>query len=70
MHVQQERLKGYISKMDPAGDEGRDGIAAAGGLISELYLKQREIRAEFHERFEEFSGSDMKNLFDNLFSGN
>ena len=70
MHVQQERLKGYISKMDPAAVEGRDGIAAAGGLISELYLKQREIRSEFHERFEEFSGGDMKYLFDNLFSGN
>jgi len=70
MHVQQERLKGYIPGMDPAADEGRDGIAAAGGLISELYLKQREIRSEFHERFEEFSGSEMKSLFDNLFSGN
>jgi CHAD domain-containing protein len=70
MHVQQERLKGYIPGMDPAADEGRDGIAAAGGLISELYLKQREIRSEFHERFGEFSGSEMKSLFDNLFSGN
>ncbi len=70
MHVQQERLKGYIPGMDPAADEGRDGIAAAGGLISELYLKQREIRSEFHERFEEFSGGEMKSLFDNLFSGN
>lgn len=70
MHVQQERLKGYISKLDPAAEEGRDSIAAAGGLISELYLKQREIRSEFHGRFEEFSGSEMKSLFDNLFSGN
>lgn len=70
MHVQQERLKGYISKLDPAAEEGRDGIAAAGGLISELYLKQREIRSEFHGRFEEFSGGEMKSLFDNLFSGN
>jgi CHAD domain-containing protein len=70
MHVQQERLKGYISKLDPAAEEGRDGIAAAGGLISELYLKQREIRSEFHERFEEFSGGEMKSLFENLFSGN
>jgi CHAD domain-containing protein len=70
MHVQQERLKGYISKLDPAAEEGREGIAAAGGLISELYLKQREIRSEFHEKFEEFSGGEMKSLFDNLFSGN
>lgn len=70
MHVQQERLKGYISKMDPAAEKGRDGIAAAGGLISELYLKQREIRSLFHERFEEFSGGEMKSLFENLFSGN
>ncbi|MEW6143931.1 MAG: CHAD domain-containing protein [Thermodesulfobacteriota bacterium] len=70
MHVQQERLKGYISKMDPAAEEGRDSIAAAGGLISELYLKQKELRAEFHARFEEFSGDDMKALFEKLFSGN
>jgi CHAD domain-containing protein len=70
MHVQQERLKGYISKMDPSESEGRDSIAAAGGLISELYLKQKELRAEFHARFEEFSGDDMKALFEKLFSGN
>jgi CHAD domain-containing protein len=70
MHVQQERLKGYIPMMDPSESEGRDSIAAAGGLISELYLKQKELRAEFHARFEEFSGGDMKALFEKLFSGN
>ncbi len=70
MYVQQERLKGYISKIDPAESEGRESIAAAGGLISELYMRQREIRAEFHERFGEFSGGDMKELFDKLFSDN
>jgi hypothetical protein len=56
--------------MDPSESEGRDSIAAAGGLISELYLKQKELRAEFHARFEEFSGGDMKALFEKLFSGN
>ncbi len=70
MHVQQERLKGYISKMDASEDEGRESIAAAGGLISELYMKQKQIRSEFHGRFEEFAGEEMKELFDDLFSGN
>ena len=69
MHVQQERLRGYISKMDSSERAGYS-IAAAGGLISELYMRQREIRSEFHARFEEFSGGDMKGLFDKLFSGN
>jgi CHAD domain-containing protein len=70
MHVQQERLKGYISKMKASEDEGRESIAAAGGLISELYMKQKEIRSEFHGRFGEFAGVEMRELFDNLFSGN
>lgn len=70
MHVQQERLKGYISKMDASENEGRESIAAAGGLISELYMKQKQIRSEFHGRFGEFAGEEMKELFDNLFSGN
>lgn len=70
MHVQQERLKGYISKMNASESGGRESIAAAGGLISELYMKQKEIRSEFHGRFAEFAGEEMKELFDNLFSGN
>ncbi|MCI0481614.1 MAG: CHAD domain-containing protein, partial [Candidatus Dadabacteria bacterium] len=70
MHMQQERLKGYISKMNASENEGRDSIAAAGGLISELYMKQKQIRSEFHGRFGEFAGEEMKELFDNLFSGN
>ena len=70
MHVQQERLKGYISKMDASESGGRESIAAAGGLISELYMKQKEIRSEFHGRFGEFAGEEMRELFDNLFSGN
>ena len=70
MYVQQERLKGYISKMNASESGGRESIAAAGGLISELYMKQKEIRSEFHGRFGEFSGEGMRELFDNLFSGN
>ncbi|HSC34998.1 MAG TPA: CHAD domain-containing protein [Thermodesulfobacteriota bacterium] len=70
MHMQQERLKGYISKINASENEGRESIAAAGGLISELYMKQKQIRSEFHGRFEEFAGEEMKGLFDNLFSGN
>lgn len=67
LRVQQDRLRGYISKMDSSERAGYS-IAAAGGLISRLYERQKEIRSEFSQRFEEFSGSEMKELFEKLFS--
>lgn len=69
LRVQQDRLRGYISKMDSSERAGYS-IAAAGGLISRLYERQKEIRSEFSQRFEEFSGGEMKELFEKLFSGN
>jgi CHAD domain-containing protein len=69
LRVQQERLRGYISKMDSSERAGYT-IAAAGGLISRLYDRQKEIRSQFSERFEEFSAGEMKELFEKLFYGN
>ncbi|MFI5324561.1 MAG: CHAD domain-containing protein, partial [Thermodesulfobacteriota bacterium] len=59
LRVQQERLRGYISKMDSSERAGYT-IAAAGGLISRLYERQKEIRSQFSERFDEFSEGEMK----------
>jgi CHAD domain-containing protein len=67
--VQQERLRGYISKTEHS-DRAVDTIAAAGGLISRIYERQNEIRLQFTERFEEFSTGEMKELFEKMFSSN
>ncbi|MEQ9618813.1 MAG: CHAD domain-containing protein [Deltaproteobacteria bacterium] len=69
LHVQQETLKGYIAGLDSGTDSERDIIASAGGLISQLYRRQKGIRAAFKKRFEEFSNEETDALFEKLFSG-
>lgn len=70
LHVQQESLKDYVSKMNSRTKEGKDSIISAGGLISQLYSKQLDVRSEFEKRFEEFSNKETEALFENLFSTN
>lgn len=69
LHVQQESLKSYISKLGPGNESEKEIIASAGGLISQLYRQHEETRSEFKKRFEDFSGNETRALFEKLFSG-
>ncbi len=70
LHVQQGSIQDFLSLV-PAGSADERGIVeAAGGLISCLYSRQEERRAEFASRFAEFSGQETKDLFDKMLSGN
>ena len=70
LHVQQGSIQDFLSLV-PAGSPSERGLAeAAGGLISCLYARQEERRAEFASRFAEFSGPETKDLFDKMLSGN
>lgn len=67
LHVQQETLKSYISKLGSDNESEKEIIASAGGLISQLYRQHRQIRSEFKKRFEDFSSEETTALFEKLF---
>ena len=69
LHIQQEKMKAYISRLDSGADSEREIIVSAGGLISQLYRRHEKIRSEFKKRFEEFSNNETSALFEKLFSG-
>lgn len=70
LHVQQGSIQGFLSLVPAGSPKEREIVEAAGGLISCLYSRQEERRAEFASRFEEFSGPETKDLFDKMLSGN
>ena len=70
LHVQQESIKGFLSLVDAGAESEKEIVASAGGLISCLYARQEERRAEFASRFEEFAGEETKALFDKMLSDN
>lgn len=70
LRVQQESIKGFVADVEPGSRDEKEMIASAGGLISQLYSRQRERRAEFSAQFADFSGDETSALFDKLLSGN
>ncbi len=70
LHVQQESIQGFLSLVDAGDESEKEIVASAGGLISCLYTRQEERRAEFASRFEEFAGEETRALFDKMLSGN
>ncbi|MCL4244402.1 MAG: CHAD domain-containing protein, partial [Candidatus Dadabacteria bacterium] len=70
LHVQQGSIQDFLSLVPAGSPHERGIIEAAGGLISCLYSRQEERRAEFASRFAEFSGPETKDLFDKMLSGN
>ncbi len=68
LFVQQERLKNFLKQADVGYDLGKKNTqAAAGGLISVLYQKQRGVRKKFSNNFKEFSDKELSLLFEKLF---
>ncbi len=65
LYMQQTQLRNYI---DRSGVEQGKTMMAVGGLISALYQKQHRVRAEFSDRFAEFSSAKNKALFKRLFA--
>lgn len=70
LHVQQGSIQDFLSLVPAGSPHEREIVEAAGGLISCLYSRQEERRAEFASRFAEFSGPETKDLFDKMLSGN
>jgi CHAD domain-containing protein len=68
LFVQQERLKNFLKQADVGYDlKKKNTQAAAGGLISVLYQKQRGVRKKFSNNFKEFSDKELSLLFEKLF---
>ena len=67
LSVQRESLKAFVDKLDPSDEKHRESIVSTGGLISVLYDRQREVRSEFTERFNEFLDKETKSIFKKLF---
>lgn len=67
LSVQRESLKALVDKLDPSDDKHKESIVSSGGLISVLYERQRVVRSEFTEKFNEFQDKEMKSIFRELF---
>lgn len=67
LSVQRESLKAFVDKLDPSDEKHRESIVSSGGLISVLYERQREVRSEFTEKFNEFQDKETKSIFKKLF---
>jgi len=67
LSVQRESLKAFVDNLETSDEKQKDCIVSTGGLISVLYERQREVRSEFTEKFNEFQDKEMKSVFKKLF---
>ena len=68
LSVQRASLKEFIDGLDPSDDIQRQCIVSSGGLISVLFERQKEVRSEFEEKFNEFRDKETKAVFKKSFS--
>ncbi len=67
LDIQQQELKKYLSKLALANNNSSLTYASIGGLISNFYQKQLEVRKSFKEVFDKFKEERNINLYIQLF---
>ncbi len=68
LSVQQETMQGYLNEVNWSNKNAPVITAALGGLISSLYLRQKEVRDAFQSAFSEFSSEENRQRFEKLFN--
>ncbi len=67
LDIQQQELKKYLPKLPLANNNSSLTYASIGGLISNFYQKQLEVRKSFKEVFDKFKEERNINLYMQLF---
>ncbi|MCI5156888.1 MAG: CHAD domain-containing protein [Candidatus Electrothrix sp. AUS1_2] len=67
LSVQQDMLNNYLGTLKPGSDKAKKMGAAIGGLLTNLYHEQQQVRSEFEETFRCFSSEENISLYKELF---
>ncbi|MCI5120519.1 MAG: CHAD domain-containing protein [Candidatus Electrothrix sp. AUS4] len=67
LSVQQDMLNTYLGGLQPGSGKAKKMGAAIGGLLTNLYHEQQQIRSEFEETFRCFSSQENISLYETLF---
>jgi CHAD domain-containing protein len=68
LSVQQDMLNAYLGGLKPGSGKAKKMGAAIGGLLTNLYHEQQQVRCEFEETFYRFSSENNIALYDELFT--
>lgn len=69
LSVQQDMLNAHLGSLKPGSGKAKKMGAAIGGLLTNLYHEQQQIRCEFEETFRSFSAQENISLYEDLFEG-
>ncbi|WPD21068.1 MAG: CHAD domain-containing protein [Candidatus Electrothrix scaldis] len=67
LSVQQDMLNDYLGGLQPGSSKAKKMGAAIGGLLTNLYHEQQQVRSEFEETFRRFSSKENISLYETLF---
>ncbi|MDU9048159.1 MAG: CHAD domain-containing protein [Candidatus Electrothrix sp. Rat3] len=68
LSVQQEMLNNYLAGLKPDSDKTKKMGVAIGGLLTNLYHEQQQVRTEFEAVFNQFSSQENVALYRSLFA--
>lgn len=68
LSVQQDMLNEYLGGLKPGSGKAKKTGAAIGGLLTNLYHEQQQIRSEFEQTFRRFSSEENIMLYKELFA--
>ena len=68
LSVQQDMLNNYLAGLKPGSGKAKKMGAAIGGLLTNLYHEQQQVRTEFEAAFRCFSSQENISLYEKLFS--
>jgi CHAD domain-containing protein len=68
LSVQQDMLNSYLGGLKPDSGKAKKMGAAIGGLLTNLYHEQQQVRYEFEETFGRFSSEENIALYKKLFA--
>ncbi|RWX44425.1 CHAD domain-containing protein [Candidatus Electrothrix aarhusensis] len=68
LSVQQDMLNNYLASLKPGSGKAKKMGAAIGGLLTNLYHEQQQVRTEFEAAFRCFSSQENISLYENLFA--
>ena len=68
LSVQQDMLDEYLGGLEPDSGKAKKTGAAIGGLLTDLYHEQQQVRNEFEQTFCRFSSEENISLYEKLFA--
>ncbi|MCP4683346.1 MAG: CHAD domain-containing protein [Desulfobacterales bacterium] len=68
LSVQQDMLNAYLGGLKPSSGKAKKMGVAIGGLLTNLYHEQQQVRCEFEETFYRFSSEENIALYKELFA--